>query len=243
MELRCIGSKSRVLGFQRSQCKGFYRKYCLDTRSKFPVQDRCISYGHPDVKKQSFAIKALEFPSIAERLERFSDWNKARRAIALCLRLKLRLLGKKQYHSNGKYESPTANELYAADSEIIRITQNSAFQTDLKSIASLPPSNSDHNIAKDRKTKLRKLTLLRQLDAFVDTDGLLRVGGRLQNAEIQHHLKHPIILPRNHHVSHLIIKHYHSQNGHQGRGFTIGEIRNHRLQFRSSTPHQELCDL
>ena len=65
-------------------------------RTDVPHMDIKVNVSHddPDVKKQSFAIKALEFPSIAERLERFSDWNKARRAIALCLRLKLRLLGK-----------------------------------------------------------------------------------------------------------------------------------------------------
>lgn len=36
---------------------------------------------------------------------------------------------------------------------------------------------------------------------------------------------HPILLPSKHHVTQLIIRHFHSQIRHQGRPFTEGAIR------------------
>ena len=54
--------------------------------------------------------------------------------------------------------------------------------------------------------------------------GLLRIGGRLQKAASPLDIKHPVILPKSSHVTLLIAKHIHEQS-HQGRGITIGAIR------------------
>ena len=40
----------------------------------------------------------------------------------------------------------------------------------------------------------------------------LCVGGRLQKLPIDQEAKHPTIFPKDHHVSDLIIRHYHSGN-------------------------------
>ena len=63
---------------------------------------------------------------------------------------------------------------------------------------------------------LRKAgTSLRQLNLQLK-EGLLRVGGRLQNAPVAYERKHPIILPYKHHVTDLIIRQYHETLGHMG---------------------------
>ena len=51
------------------------------------------------------------------------------------------------------------------------------------------------------------------------------IGGRLKRSTINYYEKHPIILPKEGHLSHLIIKHYHEKAEHQGRGLTISTIR------------------
>ena len=38
-------------------------------------------------------------------------------------------------------------------------------------------------------------------------------------------MKHPVILPRKHHMTELIIRHCHEQTAHQGRGMTLNQIR------------------
>ena len=53
--------------------------------------------------------------------------------------------------------------------------------------------------------KLQRRTRLYHLDPFIDSDGIFRVGGRLQQAELEFGEKHPIILPRNDHVSKLVV--------------------------------------
>ncbi|CAL1285000.1 unnamed protein product, partial [Larinioides sclopetarius] len=49
-----------------------------------------------------------------------------------------------------------------------------------------------------------------------DDFGLLRVGGRLQNARIAEEKKHPCLLPKSDHVVDLIINHYHLTLLHAG---------------------------
>ncbi|XP_054915813.1 uncharacterized protein LOC129379188 [Poeciliopsis prolifica] len=70
-----------------------------------------------------------------------------------------------------------------------------------------------------------KSSLLWSLDPFIDCKGVLRVGGRLQEANLGSAEKRPVILPGRHHVTTLIVRHYHAESQHQGRHFTEGAIR------------------
>ena len=56
-------------------------------------------------------------------------------------------------------------------------------------------------------------------------DGILRVGRRLGRATISFNAKHPMILPQHHHVTDLIIQHYHRQEGHMGPAQVLATIR------------------
>ncbi|XP_014677882.1 PREDICTED: uncharacterized protein LOC106817702 [Priapulus caudatus] len=54
---------------------------------------------------------------------------------------------------------------------------------------------------------------------------MLRVGGRLSNAPLPDSAKHRAILPPDHHVTKLIIKHFHKITGHAGVERVLVEIR------------------
>ena len=57
-------------------------------------------------------------------------------------------------------------------------------------------------------------------------DGVLRVGGRLQKAVVlSWDEKHLMVLPKRHHVSQLIVRHYHESAAHSGREQTLCELR------------------
>ena len=64
-----------------------------------------------------------------------------------------------------------------------------------------------------------------RLDPFLDKDGVLRVRGRLRRSNQEFVEKHPRILPKKHHLSSLVIHHYHDKIRHQGRLITLGAIR------------------
>ncbi len=57
---------------------------------------------------------------------------------------------------------------------------------------------------------------LHKLSPFLDDQGILRVGCRLTYAALHPHVKHPAILPKDSHVSAVLIKHYHERVHHQG---------------------------
>ena len=59
-----------------------------------------------------------------------------------------------------------------------------------------------------------KNSSLYKLDPFVDDNGILRVGGRLRRANLNDDYKFPIILPKNNHVSSLIVRHFHENVKH-----------------------------
>ena len=53
----------------------------------------------------------------------------------------------------------------------------------------------------------------------------MRVGDHLRQAQLEYGEKHPVLLPKSHHVADLVVRHYHSQVHHQGRQITHGAIR------------------
>ena len=55
-------------------------------------------------------------------------------------------------------------------------------------------------------------------------EGVLVVGRRLENAQINDEAKHPMILPYKHHVTNLIIKHHHVAVGHMSQESVIGGL-------------------
>jgi len=78
--------------------------------------------------------------------------------------------------------------------------------------------------ASEKKHTMKKSALFR-LDPFISVDGLLRVGGRLRRARLEYGERHPILLPKGHHVSRLTVRHYHDQVHNQGWQITYGAIR------------------
>lgn len=63
------------------------------------------------------------------------------------------------------------------------------------------------------------------LNPFVDERGILRVGGRLINANLPEHKKHQILLPADHHLTRLIIREEHERLKHAGTQATLYSVR------------------
>ncbi|KAJ8022556.1 hypothetical protein HOLleu_37488 [Holothuria leucospilota] len=105
----------------------------------------------------------------------------------------------------------TAGEIHKAELVIFRYVQRD----------SLPEVQSQHS-----KRNLKSLGMYK-LNPIV-VEGVARVGGRLGNANVSEDVKdvkHPIILPKCHQVTDLIIMHFHQLAGHSGAGFTWASIR------------------
>ncbi|XP_030843375.1 uncharacterized protein LOC580152 [Strongylocentrotus purpuratus] len=62
------------------------------------------------------------------------------------------------------------------------------------------------------------------LTPFVDDDGVIRVGGRVENLVTSYESKHPALLPASHHISLMIIRSAH-ELGHHGVAVTTAKTR------------------
>ncbi len=83
---------------------------------------------------------------------------------------------------------------------------------------------------------------LKKLAPFVDGEGLIRVGGRLQSAELSEQEKHPLIIPARQHVATLLVRYYHDWVAHQGRHLTAGALVTCR-KLRGRLEEQRMSDL
>jgi hypothetical protein len=63
-----------------------------------------------------------------------------------------------------------------------------------------------------------------KLSPFVTSDGVIRVGGRVDEAIVSYEMKHPALLPNQHWISLLITRHIH-QRGHDGVATTAAKTR------------------
>ena len=79
--------------------------------------------------------------------------------------------------------------------------------------------------APDGPVHVRKASQLASLRPLM-RDGLLVVGGRLGSSpSLSDRSKHPVIIPRHHHVARLLIREAHISVGHQGRDHTLWRLR------------------
>ncbi|XP_071057578.1 uncharacterized protein [Onthophagus taurus] len=82
-------------------------------------------------------------------------------------------------------------------------------------------SDIDHLKAKG---DLATTSKLKSLSPFIDSNNILRVGGRLKNANISYNFKHPILLPKNCALTKLIVWHEHNRHFHAGTSATLAAI-------------------
>ncbi len=97
--------------------------------------------------------------------------------------------------------------------------------------ASKPPKPPDAEVLwiKEYKRTLTMSvqfkTLENQFNLFQDDEGIWRCGGRLSSADIPYNMKHPILLPRYHHLILLIVRRAHERVLHNGVKDTLNEVR------------------
>jgi len=136
-----------------------------------------------------------------------SDWNHLVRTTAW-LALFVDYLKAKKNIQVTRYL--TVMHLKKAETIIIKRVQNECFPKEASALA------NSKEVA--RTSKLRSLYPFMQ-------NGIILVGGRLQNSDISNSQKHPIILPANHRVTLLIFERLHREMLHCGPQALLAEVR------------------
>lgn len=148
----------------------------------------------------------------SHRFERFSTWKSLIKGMQALINIAKSFSKTTNARQCDKTKGTDSSE---AKTVIIKSVQQEVFGEEIKRLS--------------EGKKMSSHSLLQKLDSFVDSEGLLRVGGRLQAAKLPDPVKHPLIIPSSHYVATLLVRHYHDRVAHQGRQFTEGALRDAEL--------------
>lgn len=166
--------------------------------------------ANEEMKTNCLFVSASPKPELID-FSRFSSTLKIKRTIAYCCRF-IAIFKKRIHQVPGEIPSfLTVDELTRSHNVIIKTIQDLEFAADIKL---LKTTNKTKNNSK-----------LSSLNPFLDENGLLRVGGRLQRSQLKYDQKHQLILPKNHIYSSLIIIEAHHLVLHGGVQATLAQLR------------------
>lgn len=137
-----------------------------------------------------------------------SNLTKIERSLAYCFRF---ISNSRKKPEARIFSRVTFSELHNAKREIIKYSQNTYFPEELKNLRA--------------EQELNRSSKLCQLRAFLDDDGIIRVGGRLQEAAWQFKRKHPIVLPAQCKITRLLIEREHRTLLHASQQLLLLSIR------------------
>ncbi len=144
-------------------------------------------------------------PNALSLVERFSTYQKFLRVGAWIFRFIANL---KIKHQNVRQKGPlTTNEIKNAEQYFHNQSQLTSFSQEILLI--------------QKGSEIPRSSGLVNLRPFLDSNGILRVGGRISKAHLKYARRHPIILHPKERLTHLLVKHYHVQANHAGPTYLL----------------------
>lgn len=143
----------------------------------------------------------------AERIDdsifyRFSSFKKLHHVVAYCLR----------FRRGNKHSGPLKiDELQYAHDRLMTLIQRTTLSNEISILHDNKPDTISNK--------------LKNLNPYIDSAGILRVGGRVKNSNISIDCQHPIILPKSHIGTKLIIRQAHEDTLHSGIHATLYYLR------------------
>lgn len=110
-----------------------------------------------------------------------------------------------------QYKALSPLEIRHATLLIVRTIQASEFRQELNDLK--------------RHKAVSHSSQLSTLAPFIDSDGIIRVGGRLESSVLSYDAKHPMVLPYNDPIVKLLFKFKHEQNKHCGIQSLLAAMR------------------
>ncbi|XP_075158099.1 uncharacterized protein LOC142231374 [Haematobia irritans] len=146
--------------------------------------------------------EVLQYPEI---LQKYSKLETLLRVLSLCTRFVHNCQDKR----NKQIGFLTTSEINLTLHSLVKLTQKIDFPDEFKLLA--------------LKRQIRNSSILK-LMPYLDEDGIVRVGGRLQNSDLPYCVKHPIILAKSNPLSKLLILDAHIRTLHGGITLTMSYV-------------------
>jgi hypothetical protein len=160
----------------------------------------------PEAKKSQVVSLVIETTN-AEILLMYSSFKRTCRVFCYVFRF----LNNSRCSKENKCTGPlTAEEYHQTTLKIVRVIQHKKYKAD---VDDLKKDSAINNSLK-----------LKNLHPFLNSDELLRVGGRLMNVDITYD-EHLIILPPEHHIMKLLVIEEHQRLLHAGAQLVLASLR------------------
>lgn len=137
-------------------------------------------------------------------LTRFSFLQRLQRVLAYCKRFTTK--------DNTKTKYLQKKELDEVLQRCLKITQKDHFDT-------------EYDLLETKGTIQGQNSKLKTLCPYLDSNGLIRVSGRIQRAQLDDNTKHPVILPKDAHLTKLIVAEAHLKTLHGGPSLMMNYLR------------------
>ncbi|XP_011858180.1 PREDICTED: uncharacterized protein LOC105555749 [Vollenhovia emeryi] len=161
----------------------------------------------PEQRRRVPVAIALVTATVVE-FERFSSYPRLLRVLAYVLRFVNKLRKDESVYS-ASHISPA--ELERARNVIIASVQASTWIEDIQKLKG--------------EREVKRSSKLISLRPYLDTEGLIRVGGRLDWSMLSTDAKHPLVIPSEHHLTRLINMDRHVRLFHAGLAATLAAVR------------------
>ena len=173
------------------------------------ISDELVCHVAVKTSSKSTCVVSLDCYSSVERLQRIIAW--IIRFVHNCQPCKF-----KRY----SLSYLTISELGFAENHLCTIVQSDHFSMEISCIKSNQP--------------LTKGNCLLPLSPILDSDGLLKVGGRQRHSKLSYSRMHPVILHAKHPITRLIILSEHRRLLHAGPTFMMSSLarRFHIIRVR-----------
>ncbi|XP_055591123.1 uncharacterized protein LOC129743175 [Uranotaenia lowii] len=121
------------------------------------------------------------------------------------------LLRSECWNNGPNCRSLTIDELRIAKIRLTRLAQEDAFSDEIREL--------------EKGKNVSRKSSIRLLNPILDSERILRVGGRLNLSQLPYHTKHPALLPINHPFTRIVAQYYHLKLLHGGGRHLLATIR------------------
>ncbi|XP_062706264.1 uncharacterized protein LOC134287709 [Aedes albopictus] len=167
-------------------------------------------------------------------VQRFSKWERLLRSASFIFKFIRRC--RNIPGSSQMSEGLDQQDFQRAECALWRLAQEDEYAEELK------------QIRVENESEVKRNSPLRKLSPFIGENGELRLGGRIGASPFTaYDAKYPVILPKGHRITELIIDSYHRLFGHQNGETVVNELRqkyyisNMRAEVRKAAKRCQWC--
>lgn len=169
---------------------------------------------------------------ILETFERrISSWNRMKRAMVWVLRFTTNAKIKEERDTEKRkvrFQEGCSKDLFRRlDTEGMKVNELEEAERKLITLMQERSLSKERKEAPPKAIVKGKAGSLKKLNPFIDENGILRVGGRLSNAQEEVSFRHPAIVPKGTVCTRRLIEWHHQKIAHRGKHTTVSTLREH----------------